>query len=939
MSMYLRVEALDGTGVTLIDEAAGTSPLDPVVQTGVDWGNPQWEAAYSGSRGTLGRTAVQTQVADRQVTLPIRFYGSSMDDLATRVAAFVRVVDAIRRSGGGRLIRRVHTSGVKASLRVTATTGVTAGPWTSRSETIPRRDVTAGFTCAPFWEGESMDMDLALVTGADPSLWSYSPAYPPGTITLNADGLRRTGSNQDLFIFPSTYRTADHQVTVTFIAGGNASQAYGCIGRWVDANNHVRARLIGTTLTVSAIVGGSATLTGTTTVTAPTAGQQFTLRLTVHSDGAKVDYFGPGTQIVDAAAATATTSTATSSPVPGYGIPARPGVLFNSNNQTDSARVVSVQVRPYTVDLAGALPTVVPLCDIPGDVPALGELHVASRQSFEFGLLGWRSAPPVGSVNRVDDGEVFGAYPISKWAVVGGATLSKQTTGGRTGTDVLRIAGTTSNPSGATRTVTLPDGLLWPRRQRTVECFVRAASGTVPVQLSAGGQTASGSATTSAWLKLSVSFIPTSGTITIQIAKTGASAGTFDVDDVQLYDGPLTALQQPNAAPSPFGILPASNVPNAGVSSVDASCYIDPSFTVDGGVGGDLVEVWGRVAVHSSVTQASARVRVRHESGLGEAQYALESGVTGRPVQPPGTTAVKLIRFGTLRLPKGRCVIEPRFGYTTTGTATASGTPTGNATPSGYSGWTNPGNATALDGAFATCPYDGVIRITDFTFNITVPGGTIQNVQLKANGVSVRDLWMGVPDCVSAQLTTDNFATATPWSSIPAQSLSSVARNLIVGSGLWGRDWTPADFTTLKVRLRGIEASIDQLQVEVTYTPNPPAVESLIIVPARARAVTPTGVAATWWATYPGGEYRKRVAADLAGASELTGPEVSGWQVTPGMGGSLIELPPGDGEALVKLSATVPDGPGTNVADPGTVSNTALHFAVTPRWTILREPV
>ena len=81
------------------------------------------------------------------------------------------------------------------------------------------------------------------------------------------------------------------------------------------------------------------------------------------------------------------------------------------------------------------------------------------------------------------------------------------------------------------------------------------------------------------------------------------------------------------------------------------------------------------------------------------------------------------------------------------------------------------------------------------------------------------------------------------------------------------------------------------------------------------------------------------MAADLSATSGLTGPEASGVQKTPGMGGSLIELPPGDVEALVKVSPTVPDGGGTNVVDPVSVSNTAVHFAVTPRWAILREPV
>lgn len=937
MSMYLRLEALDGTGVTLIDAAAGTTPLDPVVQTGTDWGNPQWEAAFSGPRGTLGRTGLQTQVSDRDVTLVVRFYGTSMDDLASRIAGFARVVEEVRRQGGGRIIRRVHTAGVKATLRVTATRGMTTGAWTARSETLPRRDVTVGFTCAPFWEGDSMDSDTAF-SSPNPVSWTYNPASPSG-VTQDAAGLRRTGSAADLFILPDTYETADHQVTATFIAGGNAGQAYGCVGRWRDSNNYVRARLVGTALTVSGIVAGSVVVTNSVTVTAPTAGQRFTLRLTVHSDGARVDFFGPGVWVVDAAAPTATTATVdTLVGVGGFGVAARPGVLFNTNNQTDNARVVDVQVRPYTVDYTGTLPTVMAVRGVPGDAPALAELHVTARQDFEFGLIGWRQAPRAGTMNLLDDGEVFGGYPTSKWWGLGGGTVTKQTTGGRTGSDHLQVSATTTNPSGIQRTLEEDGWMAWPRRLRTVECWVRSASSTETVVLAVGSITDSVTLSQT-WQKLSVTFIRTvTSPGTIQIRKTGTSTAVFQVDDIAYYDGPANAQQQPNAAPAPFGVLKAVNVPNEGVSPVDASAYTSPSFLVDGGRGGDLVEVWGRVALHSTVVSATARLRLRHESGIGDPQWAIETGVAGRPIAVPGATQMRLIRYGTLRLPAGRCYIEPIHTYRTTATATATGNAS-NAASRGIPQWTNPANATNLDGSLVTAtPTPSVSNSWECT--PSVPGGVnIQNVIVRFRqasfNVATADIWVA--------LTTDNFATMTAGKFVNPGFFPADVSTDGNGDPLWGRAWAPGDFANLKVVAvgraigPGAQLFFDQLQVDVVYETNQPAVESIILVPTRARAVTPTGVASTRWASYPGGEYRKVVAADLSGRSMLTGAEASGWQATPGMGGSLIELPPGDVDTLVKLSPSVPDGVGEQPADPLAVEDAAIHWSVTPRWTVMRE--
>ncbi len=109
-------------------------------------------------------------------------------------------------------------------------------------------------------------------------------------------------------------------------------------------------------------------------------------------------------------------------------------------------------------------------------------------------------------------------------------------------------------------------------------------------------------------------------------------------------------------------------------------------------------------------------------------------------------------------------------------------------------------------------------------------------------------------------------------------------------------------------------------------------IDYLVLVPAKARAASKTGVAND--IAYPtfmsSGDVTKTVkGADLSG---YLGSAAGNQGSDSGLGGSLIELPPGNTDLLMKLSTTVPDDPQTtNITE--TLGHTVTgNVRVIPRY-------
>ena len=114
-------------------------------------------------------------------------------------------------------------------------------------------------------------------------------------------------------------------------------------------------------------------------------------------------------------------------------------------------------------------------------------------------------------------------------------------------------------------------------------------------------------------------------------------------------------------------------------------------------------------------------------------------------------------------------------------------------------------------------------------------------------------------------------------------------------------------------------------------------VDDLVLVPATARACSPSGKAND--SGYPKfvastGETSKTIKSDL---SALVAKPPAYGHPDHGLGGQLIEIPAGNAELLAKLSSLVPDDPTSNATTEQLAHSATVHVAVTPRWNLLRS--
>jgi hypothetical protein len=117
-------------------------------------------------------------------------------------------------------------------------------------------------------------------------------------------------------------------------------------------------------------------------------------------------------------------------------------------------------------------------------------------------------------------------------------------------------------------------------------------------------------------------------------------------------------------------------------------------------------------------------------------------------------------------------------------------------------------------------------------------------------------------------------------------------------------------------------------------------VDYLVLVPARKRALSPSGKALD--STFPKfiastSNTTKRVRSDLSGRVNSGAYGAANQHPDHGLGGSLLEIPTGNVDFLVKLSSLVPDDP-TSDTTSEQLSHTgaSVRFDITPRWAYLR---
>jgi hypothetical protein len=118
------------------------------------------------------------------------------------------------------------------------------------------------------------------------------------------------------------------------------------------------------------------------------------------------------------------------------------------------------------------------------------------------------------------------------------------------------------------------------------------------------------------------------------------------------------------------------------------------------------------------------------------------------------------------------------------------------------------------------------------------------------------------------------------------------------------------------------------------------AIDYLVLVPANARALGTSGK--TNDANYPKfasatTETIRRIRSDLSGTYRDASSLAEAEQAYSGLGGSLLELPAGSVDAVVKLSSLVPDDSTSDTSTEQLAHSATVHFAITPRWRLGRS--
>lgn len=846
MSLLIRFEAYDpdSSSYTLYDAASPAGFTDPVLLASADWGNATWQTQTSGPRGTLGRRVAAQDVQDRQVTLPIRVYGTSMDNLAANLSDLYVIVDKIRRYGG-RIVRRAAGQTYRQYLEVLSTPGLQAvGNWKT-ADTRYRMDTVFAATCAPYATGDPMDVTDEFDTDTTGSYTADAGALTNVTVTGGALDASANLATENRYIHTSTgYTHADHQATVESAPGATlTSFKAGVVLKRVDASNYLEVYVDDTgavsRLRLDKIVATVRTNLVTTNLgTRVSNGTVFHVRGRVERNVVYAEYFTgiPQDAVAPTTSLTAHTMSTAEAAVFGSGVTARAGIVFTP--QHTDAKVFSFRVRPYTYR-AASLPEQFRIASVPGDHDALMDvdLTVTDQGAQRFCLVGWQPAPD--PVNFLEMGDNFGNVAERLWQVAAVANINnaatsvaQTTSAAKYGAASLEVTATSGNSdSGASKRV-------YRRFRRgttyTFRIWVQSATSTANVRARVGNSAANDTSTTAntalatSWQQLSVTWTPTADRedayITV-IRTTSGAADVFRIDAEEVYEGTTapTAVSQTEGrgAPAPFGVLEwentvyqntligtASGTASAGFyvdraasgNPVLAALTIDPN-SVDNRGAANTVEVWGRIWTGTAVSTVTATAYYTPFHTTSDVTYTVEHGVNGRSITIPDANVWRLHRIGTLMLPERR----------------------------------------------------GDSSRAVLHMNIAYTGGV-------AAGTAVPRL--------------DNI---------------------------------------------------------------------LLVNPAR-RAVTATGYPAEGNAFIPsstGVDMKKVIASDLSTTSGLheSTDDKGGLYRSAGIGGRLLEIPPGNVDVVVDLSGLVPDqeAAATETTSDELAVTATVHFAVTPRWAVLRD--
>jgi Concanavalin A-like lectin/glucanases superfamily len=133
--------------------------------------------------------------------------------------------------------------------------------------------------------------------------------------------------------------------------------------------------------------------------------------------------------------------------------------------------------------------------------------------------------------------------------------------------------------------------------------------------------------------------------------------------------------------------------------------------------------------------------------------------------------------------------------------------------PSGQSGdWSNGANALVSDGVRATAAGAAIHTFSGFGFSLPADN-TVQGIEIKLDS-----RYGGVPGTIAVEVSWNGGTNYTSSGKVtPTLTLSDVVYTLGAPSDLWGRTWSPSEFSdaNFRVRITGSNSTIDLDALEI----------------------------------------------------------------------------------------------------------------------------
>ena len=921
--------------VTLLDAEPSTTGY--TLRGNVDLGNATWNKVYSGQRGTQGATLAGAEPQNRLSSWRLLVAGTSKDDLYAKLAALWQLDEELRRFGGV-VTWRAWGASFKTFLRA-LDAGVALEPL--EPDLFVRNNrahVVLGVVSPPYMEGEPLDItdDFSVY-----SLDQYTFDTGNGSeVTVNGGQLQVSSAptvEKRPIHTGRGYTYGDVQATVKAAPGSTISSFLaGVVLKRVDASNYLRVYVddngTNSRLRIDTVVAGVTTNRATTNLGSRVAnGVPFWVRGRVEGINVFAEYFTAAPTPMSTPTLSAVYSLA-SGEQPQFGPPAvgRAGLVWVP--QQSAAWLDDFAVEPYTyrnrtlpdrLELAGP---------IPGDAPALADAYVTpsgGSAAAIWAMLGW--TPRAGAYNYVWNGDfenaLLGTAPWSVATVtnisVAATSITRITTGiakyGVCSGQVVCPATASSGPSFRIFR-RFKKGVTY-----TAEAWIHSAAGTTPVRAILGNSAAndvfaSGNVVlSSVWQRITVAWTPSADRDDAHVALTlnAATATTFEIDGVMVYEGaappPSPNQSEGRGGFPPVGIIEAENFAVALTTTNEIQQVTPPQLTS----GSFTLTFQG---------QTTATISFDTAVGTPDASQ-IQSALEALSNIAPGD------------------IVVTGFGISLTGaplpgTVTFVGAYLGTNVTQMTSGGGSPATVTTLvDGGvapiFSDAAYRSGVGVTPtlvnglFTAKTVIDPALLVPDDYTQNEIAI-EVW-GRQTCIpSAQV-----VRISAW---PVTASAAVAAVTTEEYGAVGKLVVPAaSGSPLRfIRLGTLRLRTDLGRYLLVWE-SPTSGSQLdyfVLVPASGRALSPTGKVGD--STFPSfvsatTEITKRVRSDLSGTirEPVSGtPEVN----APGLGGSLLELQPGDTDLVVKLGSLVPDDPTNSSAAEQLAHSATVHLAVTPRW-------